>query len=360
MRILQVVDSMDLGGIQSFLMNIYRNLNKNKIQFDFLVFRNTDQYFEKEILSLGGKIYKLPGRRDGFIKSKKALNQFFCQHKEYNIVHYHTSSISYIDPIQIAHKCGVKNIIVHAHSTRAPGSKIQTVLHYLNKPKIYKYANNYIACGKAAATWMYGNTKCEKNVKVIYNGISLNKFKFNDDLRKLKRKELGIENKYVVGHVGRFSRVKNHSFIIDVFSSILKVKKDSVLLLVGTGEMMENVKNKVLELNLQNSVIFAGTRSDVNDLLNAMDIMVFPSLYEGFPVTLIEAQASGLPCIISDTISDEVIINDNVKQISLNSSIDDWANLALSIHRQMTLGNFEDSVFSISNTIKQMSNIYEL
>lgn len=358
-RVLQIVDSMDLGGIQSFIMNIYRKIDKSKIQFDFLVFRETEQYFEKEIYFLGGRIYKIPGRRDGILKTRKALNVFFNNHSEYNVVHYQTSSISFIDPIEIAYKHKVKDIIVHAHSTRAPGGKIQTILHKVNKNKISKYSNHYLACGDAALKWMYGKTQCEDSAVIVYNGISLSDYQFNGKYREKIRKEFHISEKYVIGHIGRFSKVKNHKFLLDIFMEIENRKSEAVLLLIGTGELIEEIKKMVVEKGVEKKVIFAGVRSDVDELVSAMDIMVFPSLYEGFPVTLIEAQVSGLPCVISDTISDEVILNDNVKQVSLNEKAKVWADITLENGcRECEYDKFENSEFSIMNTIKKLYEIY--
>ena len=208
-RVLQIVDCMDLGGIQAFIMNTYRGLAERGIQFDFLVFHERKQFYENEILSMGGKIFKLPARRESILKSRNALKDFYNAHPEYDVVHYQTSSLSFLDPLEIACQQHVPVRIVHSHSTNAPGGKLHYYFHQWNKRKIHKIANYYFACGELAAKWMFSGSKCESKVQIINNGIDIEKFKFNESVRTEVRAELGIKNEYVIGHVGRFSQVKN-------------------------------------------------------------------------------------------------------------------------------------------------------
>ena len=327
-RILQIVDCMDLGGIQAFIMNTYRGLVGRGIQFDFIVFHERKQFYEDEIRSLGGKIFKLPSRRDGIFKSRRALKKFFQTHKEYDVVHYQTSSLSFIDPLSIAYRCHVPIRIVHSHSTNAPGNKLHYYVHHWNKLKIHKIANYYFACGKLAEEWMYSGSKCQNDVQIINNGIDVNKFCFNESVRNEVRAELGLSDEYVIGHVGRFSQVKNHKFLIDIFEKICtnndkKVKP--LLLLVGVGELQEEIIQICKTKKIYENVIFLGARNDVHRLLQAMDAFVLPSIYEGFPVSAIEAQAAGLPCFLSDSITKDSKLKTNVHMISLHDTAEQWA-----------------------------------
>ena len=359
-RILQIVDSMDMGGIQAFIMNVYRKIVLEDIQFDFLTFRNHKQDFEEEIHSLGGHVYKIPGRRDGVIKNIVALNKFWKEHPEYKVVHYETSSASDLAPLYTAKRAGIKTRIIHCHSTRAPGGKIQTWIHYVNKRLISRYANIYMACGKAASEWLYGGTNCLSKCIIIYNGIDVDKYTFDESKRINIKNELGLNNCGVVGHVGRFSAVKNHKFLIDIFQEIKRKEPSAKLMLVGDGDLRQEVSNQVTHYGLQDSVVFLGIRNDVNLLLQAFDVMVFPSLHEGFPVTIIEAEAAGLPCVISDTITEEVMIKGNIKRRSLQDDPSKWADDAILMLNQRIPENqcLVSAGLDIAGVVKQLSDIY--
>ena len=218
--------------------------------------------------------------------------------------------------------------IVHSHSTNAPGNKLHYYVHHWNKLKIHKIANYYFACGKLAEEWMYSGSKCQNDVQIINNGIDVNKFCFNESVRNEVRAELGLSDEYVIGHVGRFSQVKNHKFLIDIFEKICtnndkKVKP--LLLLVGVGELQEEIIQICKTKKIYENVIFLGARNDVHRLLQAMDAFVLPSIYEGFPVSAIEAQAAGLPCFLSDSITKDSKLKTNVHMISLHDTAEQWA-----------------------------------
>ena len=216
-RVLQIVDNMNSGGIQSFIMNAYRHIDSNKIQFDFLLCKK-DPFYGKEIEELGGKLFYIPARNKGLLANRKALQAFFDDHKDYQIVHMHESSLSYLEPLMAAKKAGIQKRIIHSHSTRVMGSKVHILLHYINQKRINKIATDYLACGESAADWMYGNSSIRDRVRIIYNGIDVSKFEFNETLRNEIRRELCVEQQYVLGHAGRFEPVKNHSFLLDIFS----------------------------------------------------------------------------------------------------------------------------------------------
>lgn len=358
-KVLQILDSLDLGGIQAFLMNVYRHIDREKVHFDFLVFRPHTQRFESEIFELGGTIYKLPGRSEGIFKLKAALRRFFKEHPEYGIVHYHTSSLSNIEPLIAAARAGVPKRIIHCHSTRA-ASKIHTALHYWNSNKIVSLATDYLSCGEKAADWLYKNKKCREKAVVVYNGVYVESYRFNAAVREEVRRELKLPNDAVVyGHVGRFGEPKNHLFLISIFNELKKKDANSVLILVGDGPLRPGVEAKVQELGLTQDARFLGNRSDVNRLLQAFDVFLMPSLYEGFPVAAIEAEAAGLPCYISDSVTKEALINENARAIGLDRSPEEWADEILKGDRRRVDGRaVVDAGFDVQATVDYLSRLY--
>lgn len=359
-RVLQIVDSMDMGGIQTFIMNVYRHIDRTKIQFDFLIFRLYEQKFEKEIIHMGGKVYKIPGRKAGLLKNLMALKDFYRNHKEYKIVHYHTSSLSYLTPLVIAQKEGITKRILHSHNTKNSGSFVHRILHEIHKSQVKKIVTDYLACGELAADWMYRGTGCREKAIVIANGIDVRAYAYDEDKRLKIRKEFHVsEDCLVIGNVGRFADSKNHEFLISIFSELSKRVSNTVLLLVGDGELRSQIEKKVEEEQLKNQVIFCGVRNDVDALLQAMDIYIMPSLYEGFPVSAVEAQAAGLPCYISDMVTKEVLINPNVKQISLSRSPSEWAdNILISNNRYTDFSGLIRAGYDISSTVEKLCKIY--
>lgn len=359
-RILHIVDSMGMGGIQAFIMNLYRSIDRTIYQFDFLLHHKLEDSYDDEILKLGGRIYYLPARSDGILKNRKELDKFFKNHKEYSVVHQHESSLTYIEPLIAAKKNGVKVRIIHAHSTRASGSRIHSVLHNLNKQRIKHIATDYFACGELAGHWMYDGTGIEKKILVINNGIDTAKFLFNKSVRDEYRKKYNLERAFVIGHVGRFSEVKNHKFLIDVFYKYLKRNVDAKLVLIGNGELLDAMKHKVAELNIEDSVLFLGVQRNIADYEQMFDYMIIPSLYEGFPVTAIEAQASGLPCLMSDSITKDALINSNVKMLNLSQDVSEWAD-AINIAEKRVVDNSRliQQGFDINDTVKRVIKIYQ-
>lgn len=326
-RVLHVVSAMNRGGLETFIMNLYRNVDRSKVQFDFLVHTENKGDYDDEIKSMGGKIYSIPSRSSGIYKNYKAVNSFFKDHEEYNVVHQHASSLTYIEPLKAAKKYGVTTRIIHSHSTRLIGNPIHKLFHLLNRLLIEFYVTDYFACSDLAARWLLGEEKYKQNkYTIINNGIEPKDFKFNPRIRNEYRDKLKINNKFVIGHVGRFSYPKNHNFLLDIFKAFNDKKPESILLLVGDGELLNNSIKKCKELGLEGKVVFLGLRSDISNLLQAMDAFVFPSHYEGLPVALVEAQSAGLLCFVSDSITKQINITQLVNNISLNSTADFWAN----------------------------------
>lgn len=358
-RILHVFASLDRGGAETMLMNIYRNIDRTKVQFDFVVNDNNEEYaYEKEIMDLGGRIYRIPRYTlDNHLKYKKAWYKLLMNNTEWKIVHAHHTSTASIY-LRIAKYF---NLITIAHSHTAGGefsfkSRIKMIMRY----PIRYIADYLFACSVTAAKWMFG--KDDTEVKIINNAIDSSLYVYSFVNRQMKRREFHIEDKFVVGHIGNFTNVKNYPFIIEVFDSILKKNSNSVLMLVGNMNNNPQIMKRVKELNFESKVIFTGVRSDVPELLSAMDVFLFPSLYEGLPLTLIEAQASGLKCIVSDTITDEVQITDLVEFISLDKSPDNWADSILnykeSYERRDTSEKIRQAGYDIKEKAKEMEDFY--
>lgn len=319
-RILHITYKMHCAGIESFIMNLYRNIDRSKVQFDFLVHYTERQFYDDEIESLGGKIHRLSIREDNnFIKYFKDLRKFFASHKEYKIVHAHMESFA-LFYLYYAKKSKIPIRIAHSHNDKVDPSIKGTVKSMMNIP--FKYlATDYMACSDLSGKYLFKKRK----FKVIKNAIDSNKFIYNEDVRNEVRKELGLDNMFVVGHIGRFNEQKNHTFLIDVFNKLRKINENAVLLLAGTGNLETKIKEKVDQLGLENSVKLIGVRKDTERLYQAMDVFVFPSLYEGLGIVGIESQASGLMTICSDGIPEEARITNYFRCLPLKDSPNKWA-----------------------------------
>lgn len=322
-RVLQVVRIMNRGGIESFLMNVYRNINREEIQFDFLIQSETKGAFDDEIMKLGGKLYHIPYLTDcGYYRYCDYLYRFFIQHSDYKIVHSHMNSVS--GPIlKMARKAGIEGRIAHAHIGKLEGNFKQRLVRRILQFSIPNDATYLLGCSELAARCIFGK-KAHKAI-IIHNAIDLEKFVYREALRNQMRKSMQIENKFVIGHIGRFVEQKNHTFLIDIFYELQKIKEECILLLIGDGILVEAIKKKVDSLGINEKVLFLGVRSDISELMQAMDVFLFPSLFEGLPVTLIEAQAAGLRSFVSDQISDEVCITNNIQMLSLDQPAKMWA-----------------------------------
>lgn len=358
-RILHIVDSLDMGGIQTFLLNVYKNIDCSNIKFDFLVFRPHKQVLEEEFKRRGSKIYRITNWRESVRRNRKELKCFFREHKEYSIVHYHAGSINYIAPIKEAYKAKVPVRIMHSHNTRIGGNPLNRLFHNFHKRSIEYIATDYFACGRKAAEWMFGGTNVEKKVVIINNGVCTADYTYDENIRVAKRKELNVENNFVIGHIGRFSYEKNHIFLITVLEKLKKTDCNPILILVGEGKEKENVMRRAEECGVRENIKFLGIRNDVNQLLQSFDIFLLPSFHEGFPVVLVEAQAAGLPCIISSSISSEVAIKPNVKRINLSDSVEKWVEEILNENERIIDNkSLIEAGFDIEHTANELSKFY--
>lgn len=352
-RILHCVNDMHRAGLETMLMNYYRNIDRTKIQFDFLTHRPYRSDYDDEIESLGGKIYYAPRLYpQNYPAYFRWMRKFFKEHPEYKIVHSHIDTMSYL-PLLAAKKTGVPIRIAHSHNTSLDRDFKYLLKQYF-RLKINSVCTHRLACGEEAGKFLFGN----RSFKVIPNAIDAEKFYFNEELRNKKREELGIKGEFVVGHVGRLSYQKNHKFLIEIFKELLKKEPESLLLLVGVGEKEEELRNQVKNLGINDKVRFLGNRSDVNELYQAMDVFVMPSFFEGIPVVGVEAQFAGLPCIFSDKVPEEVKFSSKTNFISLNSSVVDWVT---SIKEKMQMDRFMSN-FDLCNNdynIKSAHSILE-
>lgn len=357
-RVLHILQRMEAGGTQALLMNIYRKIDRTKVQFDFLVVYKEKQFYDEEIEKMGGHVYKLSFREDlNLLKFQKDLSNFFRRHHEYKIVHCHAYTIGYFC-LKAAKKAGIPVRIAHSHNN-------ETVHDIKYFPKLFmqrlftKNATDLFACSEEAGKYLFK----DKPFQVLKNAIDSKNFIADTNIREKIRKELELEDKFVVGHVGRLHPQKNHEFLIDVFAEIKKKKMDAELILVGTGPLEEKVKDKVAEKRLSDCVHFLGNRKDMNRIYQAMDVFVFPSLFEGLGIVAIEAQAAGIPIVCSEGLPPETDITPLYSKLQLSMGIKKWANEAMRISRSTyahtnTQKYVIDAGFDMSATAKKMESFY--
>ena len=359
-RILQVVTQMNRAGLENRLMDIYRNIDKSKIQFDFYTCRNEKGYYDDEIKSLGGEVYyNVPISLKSYFSTKRTMNAFLKSH-DYNIIHCHLNQWcgmilkeAYMTniPIRIAHsRTSLKNI------------GLINLVKNIIKLSVRKHATHYLAVSKEAGIWLYGEKNMQSGVVTVFpNAIDCNKFQFNENVRKTMREKLNLNSSLAIIHVGNIRYEKNHKYLLDVFYNIKNRCSDSVLILVGADCMNGKIHKYAEKLSINESVLFLGARSDVADLLQAADVFVFPSLYEGFPGAVLEAQAAGLPCIISNTITDEVCLLETTRQLALSLPIEKWVDEIINfkdVERMNTFDNLKNKGYDIAILTSIMIHYY--
>ena len=362
-RVLHENVIMDPGGIEALLMNVYRHIDRDKIQFDFMVHRPDHAFYEDEIEKLGGRVYHtpkfspFPGAYQQYMDS---VEQILRDHPEYKVIHAHAELNLW--PLMIAKKLGIPTRIAHSHNARTTVN-LKYFLFLYEKLFIKNYCTDMFMCSTPAGKWTFGS-KVVSDGKCVFikNGIETERFDFNKEVRAKKRIELGLGNKFVVGHVGRFMEQKNHTFLLDIFAEIHKQKPDSVLLLISDGRLMDEIKRKTAQMGLADNVMFLGNRGDVNELMQAMDVFLFPSLWEGLPLTGIEAQTAGLPVLMSDVITNEVCITNNIYTMSLKQSAKVWADKVIDVckdyRRISTRQQIIDAGFDIRTTAQWLQEFY--
>lgn len=325
-RVLCILSCMNAGGAETFLMKIYRELDRTKYQMDFCVNIFEEGFYDKEITQMGGRLFRIPAKSDNLKEFKRQLSAIVKNEQYEAVLRITSSAMGFLD-LKIAKKAGAKLCAARSSNSNDPAGIKAKVAHRLGRVLYGKYVDVKIAPSDLAAIYTFGEHAYKNGeVNILHNALDLDVYKFGLEERKRVRAEFGIkESEILCGHVGRFSPQKNHDFLIDIFSELCKEHSNYKLLLVGNGELEEKIRKKCADKGLRDKVIFAGVRSDIPAVLSAMDVFVFPSLYEGMPNTVIEAQATGLPCVISDTITKEAKITDLVRYTSLNNSVGSWA-----------------------------------
>ena len=359
-RILHVLGGLDRGGAESMVMNLYRAIDRTQIQFDFIIHTEKHQAYYDEIIRMGGKIYSFPAfNGTNFFALRKTWFEFFKTHPEYKILHSHVRSYASLY-LPIAHKAGLKTII-HSHST-SNGKGFASVVKRIMQFPLRFQADYFFACSKGAGSWLFGKKIVDsKKFHILQNAIDIEKYQFNPKIREEYRKQLGLGDKKAFIHVGRFHPAKNHTFLLNLFAEIHKRDDNTVLLLAGDGALRSAIERQIAELELQDSVVLLGNRSDVPNLLQAADCFLFPSLWEGLPVTVVEAQAAGIPCFISDKITKEVELSDLVKYLPIDNGIGCWVNSVsqVSIDKKNVIDQIKKAGFDIWSTASELTNFYK-
>lgn len=364
-RVIQIASMRQRAGIENFIMNIVDNINTSKVQIDFIYTWDERGPFDNRLEENGCRFYRLtPYSKNLFVTILHIVQLyiFFIKNRDIDVVHIHgNTAIGCLDTF-VAKLAGVNNIVVHSHNSGI-GKTSKKVLHNFLKIIINPFIDYRFACSEQAWDWMFLKSKKNLNSnEIINNGIDTKKFLYNEDIANLQREKWGLNDNLVIGFVGRLSEQKNTFFLIEVFHELLEIKPNAKLLIVGDGEYKKSLQKKVKDLCMDDKVIFTGVQSNVNDLMQAMDIFVLPSLWEGFGIVLIEAQAAGLPCVVSDVIAKEVLITNLITQVSLNKSAKKWAKIIIKANGQYEHSNtYEDIVssgFDVKSTAFWLENFY--
>lgn len=333
MKVLHFVSIMNRAGQETFIMNMYRNIDKSKVQFGFLCTINKEGHYDKEIKELGGEIHYInldqkDGKMRHFDNYKVMCKEFKQYVDEYDVFHIHNyHAFDMFLAAQAAVKAKFRKVIVHSHNSSVE-SHIK--LHTIFKPLLNKLSVEKLACSKMAGRWMY----TDETFTVIPNGIDAKRFQFNEDVRNEVRDLLDVKNEFVIGHVGRFEPPKNHEFIIDVFAEFCKKHDNTTLILLGVGYLQESIKEKVEKAGICDKVKFLGSRDDTDRLYQAMDVFFFPSLFEGLGIVTVEAQSAGLPCLIASHLPEDIDINSNVRRCSLEEPLEVWCKKLEDIYQE--------------------------
>ena len=323
MKVLQMTSALDGGGIERILFDYYAHMDHDQVQFDFVKVDPEEGILEKPLREMGCHIYAIPPMRQNHKEYCEILTRIL-QEGQYDVIHCN-GGYRAAEALRIAKKAGVPMRLAHAHTAGGPETSVQKLERKIATMFVKHYATHLFGCGEMAAKWMWGAGAISgQKATVVHNAIRTERFRYDPLVRAQYRRELDLEGKFVLGHVGRLSFPKNHEFLLRAFAEAVKKSPDLVLLLIGRGELEAEVVHQIEALHLQNHVRLMGVRDDIPQLLNALDLFVMPSRWEGLPVALVEVQANGLPALVSDTVTQEIQINENVKYLPLEEGV--WAN----------------------------------
>lgn len=366
MKILHYIPGFHTGGIESVFLSWYKNLNKKEIDFELLV-RSFDPESPmlKEYLEMGGVLHTLhtPSLNPKtMIAFRKRVQTFFKEHHTYDFLHVHVADDPFV--ISGAQKAGIKNIGIHAHTTGYNESyKSQDLKGMIRKSNI-KRAKHYFACSQEAADWMFPiELRKKKQVHIIHNGIDAKSYEFNKETRKQYRKQLNVEDQFTLIHVGRFSEVKNHHFMLELFQKVKEKHPNSKMIFIGNGPLFDEISHKIEQLKLSDGLLLLGARSDVAEILQAADVFLLPSQFEGLGIAAIEAQAACLPTLVSDRVPQEVAITDLVHFLSLETPVEEWVDQILEYtkdkKRESTYAQIKEAHYDIQQTTQDLVSEYQ-
>ncbi|WP_449189747.1 glycosyltransferase family 1 protein [Treponema lecithinolyticum] len=360
-RVAQIIGKAVISGVDSVVMNYYRHIDRSRVQFDFFMDGYDKTLIDEEISDLGGRIIKLEPYENSMRTNMRQCRTAF-EKNGYTIVHSHLNTLS-VFPLYAAYRAKVPVRIAHNHSTTSRGEFKRNMIKQMLRPFSKTFATHYAACAEYPARWLFGAKAVrDGKVRLIKNAVDTERFYPNLAGAERIRKEFGLENRFIVGHVGRFVFPKNHEFIVRVFAEAYRQNKNAALLLIGTGELEADIRRLVKELGIEQAVFFAGLRRDIPDFLNAFDVFFLPSRYEGMPVVGIEAQAVGLPCLMSDAVPQDTAITPLVSFFPLNAGINEWAHKLLSYEHKQKKAYPEairNSGFDIVSAAKNLCTWYE-
>lgn len=351
LRILQIGLTPNLGGIESFIINLYKAIDRTKIQFDFIDMYDGIAYAD-EIKAMGGRIFAIPFFKRHPLDNLISLCQLMKQY-HFDYIHVNMLSAAYFLPF-LAAKITKTPIIAHSHNSGTDSGIFRKILHYIGRPLVAKLASYKFACSSLAEKWLFGS---HGKAVFIPNAIDVSLFSFNPDIRHKIRQELSLENKWILGHVGRFAEQKNHTFLIQVFAAISACREDAVLVLVGTGPLQTQIRQLVQEKGLSQKVLFLGARRDVAHLYQGFDVFLLPSLYEGLPVCAVEAQFAALPCFLADTITKEVNFTDSIF-LSINRGEKPWVTALTTCQTERKDIRGKGHQFNLAVLSKKMQEFY--
>ena len=359
-RVLQFSVSENIGGIETFLRNLIKQFDPEEIKFDFVTTYSSPA-FKKEFQSYGATIYKIPKARRviGYISALKKI----MREGNYDVVHVNKNSGADLIPFIVAKKMKIPVIIAHGHNTKSTVGKGADIISCINRSFMSRFFTHSFASSVEAAEWLFGKKYCKTHkVPILKNGIDLSDYAYSTERREEIRHRLSLGDKFVVGHVGRFTQRKNHDFLVDIFAELHKIRPDSELLLVGTGPKMVEITRKVHKLGLSDSVMFMGAQDNINEYYAAMDAFVMPSLLEDLPVAAIEAQCAGLPVFVSNTVAEELDVTRNISWLSLEQDASIWANMVLNVsecfERTSQTDILKKSGYDIKETAEILKNVY--
>ena len=364
MRVLVFGMTENPGGVESFLLNYYRHIDREKIQFDFLCNSHNPVAYEDELIKLGGRTFHIAARSQSYQLYQEELKQVFDEHaKEWDAIWVNVCSLANIDYLKMARKYGINKRIIHSHNSQNMDGKLRGLLHEWNKKKIGKIATDYWACSEDAAKWFYSGNTLQKAV-IIHNAIDVDRLKYDEQKRTDLRSKYGWENKFVIGNIGRLHFQKNQTFCQEVFAEYVKENPESVMVFVGQGEDEEKLKQQAKDLHIEDKTCFAGVQKDIQAWLSSFDLFLFPSLFEGLSVVALEAQANGVPVLASKGVIPEYVkMNNNFMFLDLQENSKAWsikigqASAMERIDYKITKMEFMNKGYDIETEVKKLERL---